>query len=245
MTRERLRELMSYAIAIRDAMRLSMGGDPNNMWRYSSYKEYMRKCNALVKEVEKFINIDSMINIYLLDKVPNSHNTTIIQQKNLFDDVYSNISILVSLLENKVGIKNDEMNNIIYFLQNRLRAAIHDEPKKEIEVQDAVEILLIGKGLLKGTDYDRETGRVKVSVKEVVPDFIFPKLDLALEIKLSKDHGKQKAIVDEINADIKAYGKKYPRQLYIVYDLGTIRDESEFKNDLDNAINISVIIVKH
>ena len=186
-----------------------------------------------------------MINIYLLDKVPNSHDTTIIQQKNLFDDVYSNISILVSLLENKVGIKNDEMNNIINFLQNRLRAAIHDEPKKEIEVQDAVEILLIGKGLLKGTDYDRETGRVKVSVKEVVPDFIFPKLDLALEIKLSKDQGKQKAIVDEINADIKAYGKKYSRQLYIVYDLGTIRDENEYKNDLDNAINISVIIVKH
>ena len=233
---------MSYAIAIRDAMRLSMGGD---MWRHSSYKEYMRKSNALVKEVEKVINIDGMINIYLLDKVPNSHDTTIIQQKNLFDDVYSNISILVSLLENKVGIKNDEMNNIINFLQNRLRAAIHDEPKKEIEVQDAVEILLIGKGLLKGTDYDRETGRVKVSVKEVVPDFIFPKLDLALEIKLSKDQGKQKAIVDEINADIKAYGKKYSRQLYIVYDLGTIRDENEYKNDLDNAINISVIIVKH
>ena len=106
-------------------------------------------------------------------------------------------------------------------------------------------MLLIGRGLSKGIDYDREKGRVKVSIKEVVPDFIFHKLDLALEVKFCKDESKSKRLVDEINADIKAYSKKFSNLLFLVYDLGIIRDEDEFKRDLDNKENISVIIVKH
>jgi hypothetical protein len=112
-------------------------------------------------------------------------------------------------------------------------------------VQDVVEALLIGRGLTKGIDYDREVGRVKVSIKEVVPDFILHKLSMAIEIKLSKDKNKSKAIVDEINADIQAYAKQYSRLLFIIYDVGSIRDETEFKQDLENSQNTGVIVVKH
>ena len=42
-----------------------------------------------------------------------------------------------------------------------------------------------------------------------------------------------------------AYGSRYDRQLYIVYDLGTIRDEAEFKRDLENTPGVSVLVVKH
>ena len=51
--------------------------------------------------------------------------------------------------------------------------------------------------------------------------------------------------MDEINADIRAYSTVYERQLYIVYDLGAIRDESEFKRGLENSTGIFVIVVKH
>jgi hypothetical protein len=51
--------------------------------------------------------------------------------------------------------------------------------------------------------------------------------------------------VDEINADIRAYGSRYERQLYVVYDIGTIRDEGEFKRDLEAASGVAVIVVKH
>ena len=51
--------------------------------------------------------------------------------------------------------------------------------------------------------------------------------------------------VDEINADIQAYGKQYSQLLFLIYDIGTIRDEDEFKNDIDNADNIQLVIVKH
>ena len=99
--------------------------------------------------------------------------------------------------------------------------------------------------MAKGTDYDRETGRVKTSGKESVPDFIFPNLNLCLEVKLSKSPDKLRSIVDEINADIRAYATRYERQLYVVYDLGMIRDEAEFKSGLENAPGVSVLVVKH
>ena len=51
--------------------------------------------------------------------------------------------------------------------------------------------------------------------------------------------------MDEINADIRTYGTQYDRQLYIVYDLGIIRDEAEFKRDLEEAPGVSVLVIKH
>jgi hypothetical protein len=86
---------------------------------------------------------------------------------------------------------------------------------------------------------------VKVSIKEYKPDFIFLKLDLALEVKFSKTTAKSKEIVDQINVDITAYGKKYSQLLFVVYDMGTIRDEDEFKTDIDNKDNIQIVIIKH
>ena len=57
----------------------------------------------------------------------------------------------------------------------------------EIDAQNAAEQLLIGRGLQKEIDYDRETGRVTISVKESVMDFLFRSLSKALKIKLTKD----------------------------------------------------------
>lgn len=112
-------------------------------------------------------------------------------------------------------------------------------------LDDAVEGLLIGRGLQKGEDYDREVGRVKVSAKEAIPDFILMKLGLALELKLISRADRVKEAVDEINADIAAYSKEYRSLLFVVYDLGFIRDELEFRQDLERTANVSVIIVKH
>lgn len=167
------------------------------------------------------------------------------QQKQYFSAVHANLLILKSYLENKLDLKKDEITNLTSFLQSKLRSAIFETPKKEKNIQDAIEQILIGRGLAKGIDYDRETGRVKVSVKESIPDFIFSKLDLALEVKLSNSTDKSKSIVDEINADIQAYSKRYANLLFLVYDTGFIRNEDEFKNGIDNKNNIIVIIVKH
>jgi hypothetical protein len=86
---------------------------------------------------------------------------------------------------------------------------------------------------------------VKVANKEVVPDFILPQLSLAIEVKLAKTESKAKMIVDEINADIQAYGRTYSHCLFIVYDLGSIRDTVEFTRDLESAVGVEVVVVKH
>ena len=51
-----------------------------------------------------------------------------------------------------------------------LRTVIFDKPQKEIEVQNAIEALLLGRGLNKGIDYDRESGKFEFSGKEYKKD---------------------------------------------------------------------------
>lgn len=244
--KEKTKEFLMCANAILDSMNSILNTDnPKDVWRFSNYHVYMRKYNHLVKQTSKHIKIDTIVDYFDLQKTPSPYNTIAIAQKSFFTAVYTNLLILKSYLENKLDLKKDEISNLINFLHSKLRAAIFELPKKEKDIQNAIEQLFIGKGLSKGIDYDREVGRVKVSTKETIPDFILPKLDLALEIKFSSSKEKSKAIVDEINADIQAYSKHYSILLFLVYDMGFIRDENEFKNDLDNSSNINVIVVKH
>lgn len=176
---------------------------------------------------------------------------TLIRIRNRVGNFVRDIEVSLTLpppvpppIESNVNVNTDEITKLKNFLQENLRKAIFNKPEKESEVQDTIEALLIGRGLIKGIDYDRETGRVKVSAKEVIPDFVFPKAHLALEVKFSKDKDKSKQIIDEINADIRAYSKTYSFLIFVVYDLGAIRDEVEFKQDLTSD-SVAVIIVKH
>jgi len=153
-------------------------------------------------------------------------------------------AIKVTLFLREMDERTDEPNNILTLLQSRFRSAVLKTPKSEKDVQDVVELLLIGHGLIKGNDYDREVGRVKISSKEVIPDFIFPKFGLALEIKFFKTSSQRSTIIDQINADIQAYGRSYAKLAFLIYDLGHIRDEAEFKQGLDNQKNVFILIVK-
>jgi hypothetical protein len=241
--KKKLKELLDFCTAVMESMVFSARGD--DVWRHSSYYEYARKNNELVECLKQVTDYDIPVGSYDLKKMKTPSNTIAMEQKYIFDSVYTNLSIIKAYLENELGIRNDEAASLKDFFQANLRKAVQQEPKNEKQVQDVVEALLIGRGLTKGIDYDREVGRVKVSIKEVVPDFILHKLNMAIEIKLSKDKNKSKAIVDEINADIQAYAKQYSRLLFIIYDMGSIRDETEFKQDLENSQNTNVIVVKH
>ncbi|HEX9804988.1 MAG TPA: hypothetical protein VGA67_04865 [Candidatus Dojkabacteria bacterium] len=243
---EEIKKCFELAKTLQETMKLSYLNDGSNIFRFASYKMFMRKFNhVFLRVVQTVPNVDGLIGVYDIDKVPGPADTIPIQQKELFESVLLNTNLLVSFLSQKLGLKENEILNLRNFLQSNLRKAILKEPHEEVDVQDAIEQLLIGRGLSKGIDYDREKGRIKVSIKEVIPDFIIFKLDLALEVKFTKKYAKTKAIVDEINADIQSYSKKFNNIYFIVYDFGTIRDEDEFKNDIDNKENILVSIVKH
>jgi hypothetical protein len=245
-SKERIRELLAQANALLSAMRYSIdSARTDDVWKYGSYKTFLRKYSSLLNEATPLLKDVTQLDGIDLSKIKSNMNTVALEQKELFDLAYSNTAILKSLLEGEIGYAEDQTHNLADFIQSNLRKAIFDVPAAEVEVQNAIETLFVGRGMVKGLDYDRETGRVKTSGKESIPDFLLSNLQLCLEVKLAKSAERIKPLIDEINADIRAFGTRYDRQLYVVYDVGTIRDAEEFKRDLESAPGVTVIIVKH
>lgn len=226
-------------------MELSIRSGKEAILPYSGYATFLRRSNDLVTRAAQLISVDGLLDHYDLEKASNAFDTTTIAQKNMFEMSHANLSILRSLLEQAIGAHQSEIEALSLFVQVNLRRVLFEMPDREIQVQNGLEQLLIGRGYAKNIDYGRETGRVKISVKEVVPDFVLLKLGMAVEVKLVRDKVQCKAVVDEINADIQAYGKAYPHILFVVYDLGAVRDEGEFKAGLTNGDAVNVIVVKH
>jgi hypothetical protein len=245
MAKSKEQELRDLCIALLGAMDASRQSKKEDIWLFSSYKTFMRKYNEIALLTSKTMEIYAPIDTYKIDEVPNAFNTTTVQQRIYFDEVYANLSILKSFIEAHGGVADAEAENILNFLKANLRKAIYGEPKIEKDIQNAVGSLLVGKGLQKGINYDRETGRVKLAGKESIPDFIFPPEGMALEIKFSNKEGKLASIIDEMNADIIAYSESYRFVWFLIYDMGFVRDEDEIIDGLEKKEHIKCAIVKH
>lgn len=138
--------------------------------------------------------------------------------------------------------KNQTTNNFIKLLklsETKLRKIIRDTPNDETEVQDKYEDLLIGADI----KYSKEFPRIEYSSKQYVPDFSFAELDLAVELKICKDN--EKKLISQLNDDILAYKTKFQNVLFIIYDLGIIRDVEQLKQSFEKHDNVFVQIVKH
>lgn len=240
-----MREALLTVSALKTSMEHAIRSDPDAVWKHWSYRDYMRKYNDVVAYVRQSVQLTAPIDVYNLDAVRSPGDMLMPQQKALFESVHANLAILEAWLSARLDLPAEKAEGLRDFFSANLRRAIFDTPTREREIQNAVEQLLIGRGMTKGLDYDREVGRVKVSSKEIVPDFVLPTLSLAIEVKLAKTDAKAKAIIDEMNADIQAYGRVYAHVLFLVYDLGTIRDTVEFTRDLEVGAGVQVVVVKH
>ena len=241
-----LRQHLRIVVSLQQGMETMLRSDrPDNAWKYAGYKQFARKYMQVVSLVGAEIQLPPVLDYYDLEKIPDATSTIAIQQKEVFESIYANVSLLRAFLETEADVLSNEILSLRDFFQSRLRSAIFDAPERERAVQDAVEQLLIGRGLQKGQDYDREVGRVKLSVKESVPDFVVWQASIAIEVKLIKTAERVRRVIDEISADVAAYSKRYHHMLFLVYDIGHIRDELEFRHDLENVPNVSVLIVKH
>lgn len=212
--------------------------------RYSSFKDMAVVYNDLAERARKLLNVSSMFYTFNIDEIPSWGDSVWPVQKKILEQVFLCGKLLLSSLEESVDFVDDEFDNIENFLQSRIRTVVFQKPEKEIDVQNAIESLLLGRGLEKGVDYDRESGKFEFSGREYIPDFVMPKMSLCIEVKLLKE-GRKSKIIEEISADITAYKKAYECQLYIVYDLGVIQNEVEFKRDIEMSDGVKVIIIKH
>ena len=218
---------------------------PGNVWKYSGFREFLRKYMQIVNFLDRNIELPPILDRYDMKQVPLRSRTLAHQQKAYFESVHANLGLLSEFLRTQVGPIDDEILRLRDFLQSRLRSAVFTSPEKEKSIQDTIEQLLIGRGMQKGQDYDREKGRARISIKEAVPDFVLPPIDLALEVKLIKSTDRAKSVIDEISADIVAYLSRYRHVIFLIYDTGYIRDIDEFRRDFERRLNVSVIVVKH
>lgn len=130
---------------------------------------------------------------------------------------------------------------IINLAEHKLRKIIRKLPENEKIIQDAVESLLIGADV----PYSRETDSIEYSSKTYVPDFSVQRADLAVEIKICNRDGREKEIIAEINDDILAYKTKYGNIIFVVYDIGKIRDIDRFGKNFEEQEGVIIKIVKH
>ena len=247
--KQQLEGILEMSRALLSSMNSVIDSIPESgpIGHFGSYKLYARQYNRLVKRViELEQSTQGFLFYYDEAKIPG--NAMHVHAHSYFQDVHGNLSMLCAWIDSELGSERitNEVRTLENFLQTSLRPAmLSGNPNTEKDVQDTIERILIGRGMQKGMDYDRETGRIKFSVKESVPDFIFRTLSTALEVKLLKDSAKLARLVDEINADIVSYGKGYKHIIFLIYDIGSINDVTQFKRDLEAIGNVKVVVVKN
>ena len=223
--------------------------EAGNPWHFVSYKAYASRYTSLVQAISAIESLpEGILFPYDLDTIRGIGDTIAIQQQSMFRQVHGDLSMLCSWLELAIGTtsSSSKVRNLEDFLSSKLRPAmLRGNPESEKEVQNTIEKILIGRGMQRGVDYDRETGRIKHSGKESIPDFVFRPLSVALEVKFSKNPSNVGRIVDEINADVLAYKKGYEHIIFVVYDNGTIDDVDEFRYDIEISGNTRVLVIKN
>ncbi len=130
---------------------------------------------------------------------------------------------------------------VFSLIEHKLRKTMRQQPSTEREVQDAVETLFVAADI----EYAREVDHIAYSSKTYVPDFTLSRLDLAVEIKLCNTDKREKAMIAEINDDILAYKQSYGNLLFVIYDVGQIRDVDRFKNHFEKQEQVIVHVLKH
>jgi hypothetical protein len=84
------------------------------------------------------------------------------------------LNSLASYLQSKLGIKQQEHEQIIDLINANLRASIYHDPRNEREVQDVLETIFRARTL----DFRREQDTVPYSTKRYIPDFTFNRISL-------------------------------------------------------------------
>jgi REase_DpnII-MboI len=239
-----LNKLSVRVDGLRRAMDAVISGSTPDHGKWGAYKSFARTYNTFAQEYRN-VSGDLTVHTYATEKLKGSTDTVWPVQKEIFDTIYADVLILSNLLSAyDVGI-SASISAIQDLLVANLRKVIFERPEKERDVQNAVEALLVGRGYQKSIDYDREAGRVKFSGREFVPDFVFPNISLATEVKLIKERAQISKSVEEMSADVPAYLSVYKNILFCVYDLGVIRDVSEFQEGLEKQSGVRICVIKH
>ena len=231
------------AAAARNAERNCIPSDgPGPFDSYGDYPAYINEYNRLVPIVWQLFGEEAqgLFPQLNLGSQMNPADTIGAMWKTHAELAAARLSALAAYLKTKQGTKKRENDEIVTLLEDNLRPAMFTDPENERQVQDAVETIFCVRGL----DFRREAQTVPYSTKRYIPDFTFDALGLAVEIKLCNRAGREKEMIDEINADIIGYQGGYQRILFVIYDLGFIRDVATFRSSIELQVGVRVMVIK-
>ena len=217
-------------------------GSPGPFDSYGGYPAYVNEYNRLGPLVWQLFGAEAqgLFPQLNLGSQINPADTIGAMWKTHAESAAARLSALAAYLKTKQGTKTRENDEIVTLLQDNLRPAMFSDPENERQVQDLVETIF----RVRGLDFRREMHTVPYSTKRYIPDFTFDALGLAVEIKLSNRASREKEMIDEINADIVGYQPSYEHVLFVIYDLGFIRDVAAFRSSIELQVGVRVIVIK-
>jgi hypothetical protein len=138
-------------------------------------------------------------------------------------------------------LKSTPIVDIITLIKNNLRKSFDKVPIDEDEVQKHIRTILD----VAKANYSKEKESFEYSSKFYTPDFVMKELETTIEAKFCNSKDDESKIIGEINDDILAYKTRYKILIFIIYDVGIIRDEDRFKKNLRDISGVYIEIIKH
>ncbi|MBI2820027.1 MAG: hypothetical protein HYX73_08615 [Acidobacteria bacterium] len=139
---QEIQKYWKWVDALITSMEVSQrSGGPDALWKHVGYKQFAQTYNNLVRQIASKVELPPFIGTYDLDNIKGWGDTMVPMQKQIFDSVHANASILRAYLRSISGVDTDELSSLRDFLQARLRSAVFEKPTKEREIQNALEQL--------------------------------------------------------------------------------------------------------
>ena len=75
--------------------------DPCNIWKYDGFRNFALKYNQILQAVVQKTALPPVLNSYKIEIIKGVADTIAPQQKEIFDSVYANVSVLRAVLEER------------------------------------------------------------------------------------------------------------------------------------------------
>jgi tetratricopeptide (TPR) repeat protein len=141
----------------------------------------------------------------------------------------------------KWGSESNKVYELLQSIEKNLRPSVCGKPESESEISNQLEVILRSQGYSPV----REKIHVIYGTKTYIPDFVLPQLHICIEVKFCKKRGDERTIISQINDDIMAYKTAFKFVVFVVYDMGTIRDVLHWRKDFVSNPRVYVVVVKH
>ncbi len=99
------------------ALQTAKADDP---FTHIGFRDYADKYMKIIGLVAQSSQLPPIFSGYDLEKMKNAFDTVVPQQKEIFEAVLTNVSLLRSHLEDEIGIVEDEVNSLYDFLFTKL-----------------------------------------------------------------------------------------------------------------------------